>query len=56
MMADRLPSGGAVRAHASVARSKKPQRLHKPVKGSVVASRISSRCMEAMRSAARNLA
>jgi hypothetical protein len=47
---------GAVRAHASVARSKKPRRLHKPVKGSVVASRISSRCMEAMRSAARNLA
>jgi hypothetical protein len=39
--------GSGSRAHASVARSKKPRRLYNPVKGSVVASRISSRCMQA---------
>jgi hypothetical protein len=48
--------GGTTRAQASVACSKKPRRLHRPVNGSVVASRSNSRCMERMRSAARSRA
>ena len=48
--------GGATRAQASVARSKKPRLLLKPVRGSMVASRIKSRCIARIRSAARNRA
>jgi hypothetical protein len=45
---------GHARAKPTVACSKKPRRLLKPVRGSIVASRIKSRCIERIRSAARN--